>query len=416
MALLAPEPLWDIVDEHLDEAEFLWDVWERALVSPLHTLADVAAGPEARLLAHVDALVALGPVVAQRVLLPAIYRPDAEPSRVCAAALALLQAPGDAGLAAVLAALHELPALRPALARALECGDRPDLPAAVRPLLADPQLRGVAARVLGFHRAPLAEVLPALLASDRPEDVALALQHLPFETAAAKPARAVIGRLLAEDPGVRDAALTAGALLELPQAWRRAQELAAAAEPGCEHALLLLALRGAEDDLPAISAALARPELRTAALWALGFVGTTAALDACLPYFADPLHARIAGEALSACAGVDLADEDLAAPEDDDELLELRPEDELPRPDPVAALMWWTRNRGRFPAGPRLLAGAPRDTSAVLHALHAGPMRRRPALALELVLRTGAARAAAHRLEPRAPTARQLAALAGVTA
>ena len=28
------EPLWDIVEEHLDEAEFLWERWEHGLVAP----------------------------------------------------------------------------------------------------------------------------------------------------------------------------------------------------------------------------------------------------------------------------------------------------------------------------------------------------------------------------------------------
>ena len=39
-----PEPRWDIVEEHLDEAEFLWAMWEHSLLSPKYTLDTVARG------------------------------------------------------------------------------------------------------------------------------------------------------------------------------------------------------------------------------------------------------------------------------------------------------------------------------------------------------------------------------------
>jgi hypothetical protein len=48
--------LWDVVDEHLEEADFLFRQWTLALDSPLYTLESLARGIEARMLAHVDAL------------------------------------------------------------------------------------------------------------------------------------------------------------------------------------------------------------------------------------------------------------------------------------------------------------------------------------------------------------------------
>ena len=117
------EPLWDIVEEHLDEAEFLWEQWEASLVAPNYVMREVEEGPEARLMAHIDGLVVNGPLVAERLLLPTITDIDAEPTRVRAAALALLQTPGAEGFEAVFAELHSSPAQRPELARALECSE-----------------------------------------------------------------------------------------------------------------------------------------------------------------------------------------------------------------------------------------------------------------------------------------------------
>lgn len=407
---IALEPLWDVVEEHLDEAEFLFEQWEHALVAPNYTLEEVADGPEARLMAHLDGLVVNGPLVARKLLLPTIDDEDAEPFRVRAAALALLQTPGDAGLDAVLAALREAPALRPALTRALECSDHPLLLPRLRPLLADDELRATAARVLGFHHQPLAPCMPALLASEAPDERVLGLSHLAFETGAS-PSAPVLAGLTAADPAIRDAALTAGVLLKIPPAWRRARDLAAACDPDCGHALLLLALRGDPADVPLILAALARPELRAAALWALGFVGTAAAVEASLDCLEDAEHGRLAGEVLTTITGIDLDDEQLTRPDDpDDEPLAHRPEHDLPRPDPIATLLWWSRNGARFPREGRLLRGGPLDTAAVLAGLHTGPMRRRPALALDLLLRTGIH----NRLAPLAPTPRQRAELSGL--
>src|SRR5262245_29573732 len=96
MPYTPPQPRWDILEEHLDEAEFLWGMWEHALRAPNYDLDEVARGPEERLLAHLDGLVAGGPAVAPRLLVPAL---DArEPHRVAAAAAALLASPGEAGV------------------------------------------------------------------------------------------------------------------------------------------------------------------------------------------------------------------------------------------------------------------------------------------------------------------------------
>jgi len=82
--------LWDVVQEHLAEAEFCLEQLDRAFFSPIVTLGTVAKGIEARLLAHVDSLVVGGETVRKRLLDPAMSVPDpAEPGMIVATALAL---------------------------------------------------------------------------------------------------------------------------------------------------------------------------------------------------------------------------------------------------------------------------------------------------------------------------------------
>lgn len=392
-----PEPRWDIVEEHLHEAEFLWSLWEHSLRAPDFTPEDVARGPEARLSAHLAALVVNGPQVAPRLLLPALAAD--EPLQVSAAAAALLGGPGDAGLDAVLAALRDRPAQRPGLARALACAAHPGLLARLRAALAEPATLPVAAELLLRHDAPLGPALVALHARGDPAARALAVAAVPDEPDPAAHLDLVHAALADSDPALVDAAVVAGARLGLAPAWARARARASERDGGA--ALLLLAL--ADTDLPLVLAALARRSRRPAALWALGFLGTPEAVDAALEFLDDPAIGHLAGEVFTAVTGVDLVRAGMALPRRDRNPLEYDPEDSLPRPDPMAVLRWWMQRRGEFTDGQRYLAGAPRTREALLAALERGPMRRRPALHLDLQLHTRPA----PRLQPFAPIARQ---------
>jgi uncharacterized protein (TIGR02270 family) len=401
------EPLWDIVEEHLDEAEFLWEQWEHSLIAPNYTLAEVADGPEDRLMAHLDGLVVNGPLVAERLLIPTLADVDAEPTRVRAAALALLQSQGDAGVQAVFDAMLEFPPQRMELARALECCERRDLNSRLTPLLAapDPELRHVAARVLAFHGDSFAGAVPGLLASSRSVDRGLGVslvQRLPRDP---KLVRVVLETLSSAESELRDIALSTGVLLELPQAWTCAKELVLSRDPTAGHALLLLALRGDLVDQPALIAAVEDDALRGAALWALGFLGTAAAADAALPWLEDETHARVAGETFSAVTGLDPEDANLTRDKAETEAVEHRPEDDLPIPDPMGLLLWWRDNRQKFSDGQRHISGASRTNGAIWSAIHDGPMRRRAPHLLALQLQSPPKHRP--RIELRAPARRQ---------
>jgi hypothetical protein len=69
-------------------------------------------------------------------------------------------------------------------------------------------------------------------------------------------------------------------------------------------------------------------------------------------------------------------------------------------------MQWWLRRRAQYEDGQRYLHGRPRTRAEdFINGLTSGPMRRRPALLLDLQL--AAPRGALLRLQPRAPTARQ---------
>jgi len=110
-----------------------------------------------------------------------------------------------------------------------------------------------------------------------------------------------------------------------------------------------------------------------------------------------PELARVAGEAFSMITGVDIAYADLdtdrpeyfhAGPTEDpeDENVEMDPDEDLPWPDPELIGAWWYKNQISFQSGKRYLAGHPISSENCLHVLRNGFQRQRIAAALELAL------------------------------
>src|SRR3569833_128240 len=129
--------MWDLYEEHLDEAAFLWGQWERSLDAANYTPDEVIDGPEERLRAHLDGLVLGGRPVADKLLIPALADEDEDEGKVTAAAWALLHAEGADHLDLVFEALvrAQKRETRQALGRAFELAERPDLGARLRPFL-----------------------------------------------------------------------------------------------------------------------------------------------------------------------------------------------------------------------------------------------------------------------------------------
>jgi uncharacterized protein (TIGR02270 family) len=107
--------------------------------------------------------------------------------------------------------------------------------------------------------------------------------------------------------------------------------------------------------------------------------------------------ARVAGEAFSSITGIDLRRAGLAAmppdgfesgPNDDptDDNIAMDPDEHLPWPAPRGVARWWSRHHGTFDNGRRYLMGLPIGVETLTQVLVRGRQRERVAAALELVL------------------------------
>ena len=163
--------LWDVVEEHLDEAAFLWTQWERGLQSPLYKLHELRDRVEERMLAHLDGLVVGGEAVAQRLLYPALT--EGLGGIAFAAAMALLLSGRPEAEEAVCSALATAaPPQREEIIRALCLCPSPSRQARLLGLISGevPPARSAAARILGFQQVDLGSALLRLFqGSDREE-------------------------------------------------------------------------------------------------------------------------------------------------------------------------------------------------------------------------------------------------------
>jgi uncharacterized protein (TIGR02270 family) len=385
---------WDIVEEHLDEAAFLWQLWEEALRSPDYTLAEIAEGPEERLRAHLDGLVLGGPKVAEKLLLPALEGDD--PGAAFAAAFALADSGRPEDVAAILEALEKAdPILRSAIRRALGVVPRSELGQTLATLAPKfPALHSDLVEVLGYLRVDAALSLEPLLASNDP-----ALQAAALRIGRVLPERldptAVASALTSDEAEVRSAALETALVTRVRGASSACEKAMTARGSDFGTAALLLALSGEERSVSTIASALRHDEVRGAAAFALGFTGRVSAADALLAAMPDEKLAAVAAEGFSAITGLAI-EKDFAIPperwtpdkdqEEEDE--PYGPEADLPKPDPEAIARWWKAERPRFDPAQRYMRGQPWSSAALVRELEEGPARRREALALDLAIRT----------------------------
>lgn len=378
--------LWDVVEEHLDEAEFLWSQWERGLTAPNLTRAELAGGAEARLHAHLHGLVVAAPAVIERMLVPALH--DYQRDRAAAASWAWLAIAGERAVAP--------------LCEVLAAADPPELRGITRALgLFEGEVGGPVASLLHAGAPAVQAAALAVLAAQRRSPPVLAELAGQWFQGPAGPETAP-QRAACVPFGV-PAALLAGLAGELGDAgfdlalWTGLRcGFAAAREavwrsPGRRSAALALGACGGDRGLKALLASLG--DERGAAVWGLGFTGRRAAGDACAEWLGHAELGPLAAESLAAISGLDLVGEQMVVREvqedlDDDEVPTAGLDDGLPRPDPERVRAWWLANRGRFEAHGRYFFGVPASTASVVAAFERAAMRRQPGLAFELAMRT----------------------------
>ncbi|MBU8897966.1 hypothetical protein DRW03_32660 [Corallococcus sp. H22C18031201] len=386
----------ELLEDHLNEASFLWTVWERGLDSPDYTLTELAEGPEARMLAHVDALVLGGPRAHQKLLLPGLAAEDSEV--VTAAALALLSSGDEKAETAVLEALAQAEsATLPSLRRALELCASPRVLKSLSPMLAAPEagVQAAALEVMAAWGEEPGLPLEPLLSHASLEVVAAALK-VARVTQARVSERSVFKALESPSPTVRAEALQTALAMGLSSAWPLCRKLAEGPAPD-GRALLLLGLGGSGADMEWLLEAATSASNRDEVIWALGFSGRVEAAEHCLQLLDDAALGRLAAEAFGAITGLRLTGRyartppESSDPEEEDDsgdAEEPTSADKLPLAASDAVRTWWQEHRGRFERGARYLLGAPLSGKWLLECLEHVPMRRRHVLLQELELRS----------------------------
>ncbi|MBJ6761547.1 TIGR02270 family protein [Myxococcaceae bacterium JPH2] len=398
MLLARPDRLlrWDVLEEHLSEAAFLGTQWESALTSARFTLEELQRGLEQRLLLHLEALAAAGPIAANRLLLPALAGEESETIR--AAALALLCS-GPTYVPSLLPLLTDgEPCVSTAVQRAIQLRGGEALAESLKPLLVTgpPQVQMTVLEILRFLQVSPGPALTTLCNHDVPEVQAAALRAARLWPEAVQ-AQRIHAALDSPVTTVREAGLELGLVCGMRRAWKACQEWGQENASSGSKARLLLALGGNDAELAQLLPLLEAPTLRRDVLWALGFSGRMVAANACLAWLNDRACGAVAAEAFCAITGLRLAGpfvkktdetEEPAGTAGDDDALLPGADDELVAPEPLAIQQWWAQARLRFDPDTRYLGGRPFTPDRLSEALRTEPMRRRAPLALELAIRS----------------------------
>lgn len=386
----------EIVQQHAEEAAFLWQLRALAVSAPDYSLADVAE-LDGRVEANLDGLRIAG-----------------EPGwEVCRNELAW-EEPGEVFTAAVLA---------------FEGGD--PLRAEEALALADrsPELARGVVSALGWVEWPRAQPqVQALLESENPLRVRMGIGAMAVHRV--DPGRRLPDLLRHADPVVRSRALRAAGELGRTDTRYEVEASLEHEDPECRFwaawSGVLLGDREASGRMVGRFAVEDGPHAREAADlvarslppaqglgWCrylaaqgahrLAVIAAGAAGDASLvPWLLETMAvaelARPAGEAFSAITGMDLEEHDMEAEppealesgpteEAEDEEVEMDPDENLPWPHAQRLAEWWARNHVRFAPGTRHLLGEPMKNESLLAALKAGRQRQRAAAALEIALR-----------------------------
>jgi uncharacterized protein (TIGR02270 family) len=404
------EFLRDILEEHLEEAIFLYTQRRTALADDGHNLADLARLEE-RLLAHVDGLVVAG---GEAWDLVARLLTDGDEGEAFIAALVTLAA-GDPDrseqqrtelLAAFKQASGETLA---GLTGAFCLFGSGDLTKVLRNEAAEAGVETTVAvlEILAFHRQGFSpDELRDVL---RSEESTIRIAGL--RAAASMGWRDFAGRtadfLTAPDPNLVAESIRTGFILNDDKGLQTSRALVAEGkEPGAG-VQIWLGLAGRPEDATLLAAGLDSETLGRGAVTALGWLGQPGAVDKLLQRLDRLDLARRIGAAVRRITGVDLAAAGLVIPDreepaarrsgndrpdldpvsvTDDDLAELAedPDDFLPWPDPHKLTAWWQRNRGSFQSGHRYRYGREFDRAAVLELLRTGGLAERHLAACEL--------------------------------
>jgi uncharacterized protein (TIGR02270 family) len=384
-----------IVEQHADQASFIWGLRCRAVAAPHHTLADVAK-LDLRVEAHIDGLRIAGEEGWELCAKEPAWE---EASKVFAVAVLALESGDQSKIQHVLrAATKNL--LLASCVSALGWLDYQRAEPYIKNFCASdsPGLRRICIAAAAVHRKdpgrPLDDAVidPGLLLRAR------ALRAV-GELARMDLVPLIQQQLISEDDACRFwAAWSTSLLIGYADALQVLQSFAESDTPYRERAVQLALRRIDLSSAHSWQEQLAKnPQSARLAVIGAGVIGDPVLIPWLIEQMNLPPVARVAGEAFTMITSVDIAYEDLdsdkpegfeSGPTEDpkDEHVEMDPDERLPWPNPILIRKWWEKNCASFQAGVRHLLGKPISVEWMQQVLRIGRQRQRAAAALELAI------------------------------
>jgi len=352
-----PAIMVDILEDHFDELDFLWEHRERVVFDIDYDLNDLAAHEE-RAWAHLDGL-KLGREHSIDLARPFL---DGDAAGAATAAAFTFLAMESSELTTEL--MERLaaggPEVREGIRIALRHQDVGGLLARLQEMAqeTDPDLRSAAIDLLAFHNMPCPTIQPEWL-SDGDAAVRARLASAIGRKAPGTWGPPQLGMMLdMAGPVSRRAALETSARLGMPGLAGLCRRVAMQTENLAPEALAFLGVVGGPEELEFLRDMTTKPGLELAALETLGALGCVEAIPVLVTAMADPALAHAAGAAFRRITGADDidADEPLPVPEGVNEEEADFLDSSLP-PDPDRANEWWAAENARFEPTGRWQAG-----------------------------------------------------------
>jgi uncharacterized protein (TIGR02270 family) len=378
----------EVIDQHAEEAAFLWMQRDHATTAPQYALKDLARLDE-RVEAHVDGL----RVAADAGWATALTQMEQGRGEVFAASVLAFESGDPARTTTVLETVCSAAPLAGSLISALGWMEQGLAVRRCRELVTSQQPEICRAGIGGMavHRIDPGSILGAAIAHQNTRLAARALK------AAAELGRRdllpeVAARISDSDDDCRFWAAWSAVRLgdRHPDAMAGLRSVAEGVGPLAVTALdMALRAMRTEDGREWQQHLAGQTSTSRLAVIAIGTIGDAAAVPELIAAMENPKLARAAGAAFSMITGADLGYEHLDGDglQGDDEDDALGVDAGFPWPAPAAVTKWWVRRAAGYVPGVRYLRGQPMTDESLREVLVAGRQNQRAAAALELALR-----------------------------
>ncbi len=391
-----PSVIPHIIDQHAEEAAFLWLLRHNAVYAPHYNLKDLAK-LDGRVEAHIDGLRIAGDYGWEACCHNLEFK---ERGEVFIAAVLALEGNLIDRIDKVYQVAEEAPETLTGLISAFGWVEPHHLQGKVNGLLIskNPLWRQVGIAACAIHRVDPGKYLDEAIQDDNFQLRARALR------AAGELGRADLKSLLLEQVSHQDTAIgfwAAWSTVLLGGRGKALSLLQTSIIEGSDFSVKTMSLALRVLDLQQVKALLktlvqSKDRIREAIIGA-GIAGDPGYIPWLIKQMESPKLARIAGESFSFISGADIAYEDLegklpknfaAGPTEnpEDEEIAMDPDEDLPFPDPLLIEHWWKQHQHNFLPGVRYLSGKPVSEFQCQAVLRSGKQRQRQAAALELAL------------------------------